>query len=128
MVGIQSSYGTSTAEVAGRLRNDARQFIKLDMAYLAAAGAIATVLKIDRYDLIDFVAAMRGSAYLYIGLLAYDVVASSLLSREWAAAKREAGKRMPRILVLGLHTVQPFRHFLFFAALTTYWVAYSSNY
>lgn len=123
-----STSSTPRHELVKDIREDARLFIKLDLAYLAAGGAIVTALKISRYELIEFIAALQAVGIAYVALLVLDVLANSLIYREWVAARLDHAEQMSVAVIAGVIHVEMFFHLLFVAGVVVAVIAYSGGY
>lgn len=115
------------AEILKELREYTRTFLKLDLAYLVAGGAIVTALKISRGELIEFGASLRfvAAALLILGLI--DVSIDSLVFNDWLSARTGIGRRTSGKLLARLFDVQPWFHFVFIAGLTAYAFGFASG-
>jgi hypothetical protein len=89
------------AETLKELRENARLYQKLDLAYLAAGGAIVTALKLNNDALLEF------SAQQWVVVIAFII----LLSAD--TAKTNASKRRTTRVVKGVIGIQPVLHLIF---------------
>lgn len=114
-------------EVLKDLRDHTRAFLKLDLAYLAAGGAIITALKFGQNQLIEFGAnvAMIVFALVFIG--AVDTVIHTLVFNDWLSARTGSGKRQSSRLLRFLLDAQIFVHFIFVSSLVVVAVGFASG-
>lgn len=113
------------ADTLKELRENARVYQKLDLAYLAAGGAIVTALKLNNDALLDFAAQLWAVVISFLILLAVDTFIEQFIFAEWIAAKTNAKKRRKiRSIVIALDA-QPFLHLLFVSGVIAGVLGYS---
>jgi hypothetical protein len=101
------------AETLKELRENARLYQKLDLAYLAAGGAIVTALKLNNDALLEFSAQQWVVVIAFIILLSADTFIEQFVFSEWIAAKTNASKRRTTRVVKGVIGIQPVLHLIF---------------
>ena len=114
-------------ETLKELREQTRLFLKLDLAYLAAGGAILTALKVGRSELLELGAHLLVVVSVLGVVSLVDVVIDSLVFSDWFSARTEITKRRSPRLIGVLMGAQPFFHFCFVATLLSFAVGYSSG-
>ncbi|HTD05070.1 hypothetical protein [Undibacterium sp.] len=115
-------------DVLKDLRERTQNFIKLDFAYLAAAGALFTALKISRTELLTVGASIDPVVSAFIFLAVYDTVLDSAVFQQWIAVRRDAGDYALQTILRVMLSIQPFIHLIFVVGLLASYTAYSSGY
>lgn len=114
-------------ETLKELREHTRLFLKLDLAYLVAGGAIVTALKIGRGELIEFGAALEFVVFAFVALGLIDTIIDSLVFNDWLSARTSEGKRQPTRLIRILLGIQPTLHLFFVAGLLIWFVGFAKG-
>jgi hypothetical protein len=113
------------ADTLKELRENARVYQKLDLAYLAAGGAIVTALKLHNNALFEFGARLWIVVVAFLILFAADTFIEQFVFGEWIAAKINAKKRHTMRSVVGALGVQPFLHLIFVSGVIAGVLGYS---
>jgi hypothetical protein len=105
------------ADLLRELREHTRSFIKLDLAYLAAGGAIVTALKLGRSELLEFGANAYLIAFALSVVITMDVIIESMVFQHWLAARSGSTKRPSVKAMQVLLDLQPKVHWVFVVGL-----------
>lgn len=99
------------------LLDRSRLYLKLDLAYLAAAGAIVTALNIGRGELFDIGASLWPLAISFAVVALIDVLIEETLFGLWLRDRNESQpKQIPKALVFFMKS-QSSLHWLFIAGM-----------
>lgn len=115
-------------EVLKDLREHTRVFLKLDLTYLAAGGAIITALKISRSELVNFSSDFVSIAFAIAFVATFDTVIFSMVFDDWLCARIGTGKRKSGNIIRLLLSIQPYLHLLFVSGLLLGAVNYAIGY
>ena len=109
------------------LRTETRLYPKLDLAYLVASGTVITALKINNYDLPEYISAWWLLVVAFLCLMLVDYIVYSIVFFEWVAAKIEKPKRRSASFLSNLVNLQPFLHLLFISGVISGTLGFSSG-
>lgn len=115
------------ADTLKELRESARVYQKLDLAYVAAGGTIITALKISNGQLFEIAAQLWVLVYALVALLAIDTYVEQLIFADWIAEKSQATRRKSKKTINNLLHAQPMLHFLFISVTVVGVVGYSQG-
>ncbi|MCQ3031401.1 hypothetical protein NLO88_12095 [Pseudomonas syringae] len=107
------------------IRENVEAFKKLDLAYIAAGGAIVTAFKLSSTDIIEMTAQLWIAVLAILALLAYDTVLERVLFLDWIASQQQSGKRLSSKVIIGAISAQPIIHLMFISALVTFGLGYA---
>jgi hypothetical protein len=107
------------------LRENARRYLRLDLGYLAAAGAIVTALKFGRSEIIEVAAGVWFIGFAYILLILVDTSIEVLLLKEWIHTQIGSAKRMSAEKVMKALGWQPALHALFLSSIVVWGIGFS---
>lgn len=113
------------ADLLKDLRVRAEAFIKLDLGYLAAAGAVVTLLKFGRHELIEVGAKTYLIPIAMLVLITIDVTIESIIFKDWIAARTGSIKRAPAGAIKILLGIQPILHSVFVTGLISFATGFS---
>ena len=121
-------YRTLDVELLSELREHTRTFAKLDLAYLAAAFAFVTALRLGSSDTLSLLgnSSLQVTIFIAVGLV--DAIAYSIVFDDWLAARIGVGRRISRRLIVWLTRSQPLLHTLFILSVVAYIHGYSRGY
>lgn len=92
-------------------------FQKLDLAYIAAGGAIVTAFKLSSSDIIEMTAQLWVAVLAILVLLAYDTILEKVIFLDWIASQQKNSKRLSSKMIVGAISAQPIIHLVFISAL-----------
>jgi len=107
------------------IRESVRAFQKLDLAYIAAGGAIVTAFKLGSTDIIEMTAQLWIAVLAILVLLAYDTILEKVIFLDWIASQQQSGKRLSSKIVIGAISAQPIIHLAFISILVTGGLGYA---
>ncbi|WP_099431183.1 hypothetical protein [Pseudomonas mosselii] len=109
------------------IRESVRAFQKLDLAYIAAGGAIVTAFKLSSSDIIEMTSQLWMAVLALIFLLTYDTMLDRLIFLDWIAFQRKSSKRLSSRMVTNAISVQPIFHMVFITAMVLYGLGYAQG-
>ncbi|MDR7104518.1 hypothetical protein ACVK1X_003859 [Pseudomonas sp. PvR086] len=101
------------------IRESARTYQKLDLAYIAAGGAIVTAFKLSSSDIIEMTAQLWLAVVAIVVLLAYDTLLEKVIFLDWIASQQQSGKRLSSKIIISAISAQPMIHLIFIIVLVT---------
>lgn len=114
-------------ETLTELRQSARVYQKLDLAYFVAAGSIVTALNINQSQIFEIAAEFKWPIYGIVILLGADTYVEQTIFSDWMADKTGAKQRQSQSKISFLLTVQPILHLIFLGMLVVAFLAYSGG-
>ena len=106
------------------IRESVRAFQKLDLAYIAAGGAIVTAFKLSSSDIIEMTAQLWLAVLAILFLLAYDTILEKFIFLDWIAFQRKSGKRLSSKVIINAISAQPIFHLVFISTMVLYGLGY----
>jgi hypothetical protein len=107
------------------IRESVRAFQKLDLAYIAAGGAIVTAFKLGSSDIIEMAAQLWIAVLAILVLLAYDTILEKVIFLDWIASQQQSGKRLSSKIIIRAISAQPIIHLVFISTLVTGGLGYA---
>ena len=108
-----------TEAVMQRLDERARGFIKLDLAYVAAVGAVFTALQFGQDDVIWFWARIHVPVMILIAIGVFDLIVEMMVFDCWVDINQGVPARLPDGFLRFLTGCQPVIHMLFVGGVLT---------
>lgn len=109
------------------LRESSRVYQKLDLAYLTAAGAIVTALKLSNDAIIEISAGLTWGALVFIILLAFDTQTEQMIHKDWIESKKNSNNRTKAKYIQGFLSLQPLLHVAFIGGALMYYFGVASG-
>lgn len=113
------------ASAAKELLDHSRLFLKLDLGYLVAAGAVFTGLKLEVNDVLGNFGTFRLLVFAFAVLVAVDAAIYSGLYGNWARLLTKAPSKQSRPLMRVTPQVQILLHTIFFTGLVSFLSGYA---
>jgi hypothetical protein len=102
-------------------------FQKLDLAYIAAGGAVVTAFKLSSSDVIEITAQFWIVVVAVLVLLVYDTILEKVVFLDWIASQQQSDKRLSSKALVKAISVQPLIHLTFICCLMTFGVGYAQG-
>lgn len=101
------------ADTLKELRENARVYQRLDLAYLVAGSAIVTALKLNNNALLEFAAQLWAVVIAFLIFFAVDTYVEQFVFSDWIAAKISSKKRRSIRFIKRALGIQPAFHLMF---------------
>ncbi len=92
------------------LRDRCWRFLRLDLLYVAAVGAVFTALSVSRAELIKFGAMVSTPAFAFVIIVTMDVAVESMIASELVGAHNGRKPKIPSIFISMFTGAQGFIH------------------
>lgn len=115
------------SETLSSLRESARLYQKLDLAYLAAAGTIITALKVSNDTIIEISAGFSYGAFAFVILLAIDTHTEQTIHKDWIESRKNSNTRQSTKTIQRLLAAQPKCHFLFLSCIIMFYMGFANG-
>ena len=109
------------------MRSHSLLFLKLDIGYLFAAGALAATLQITRSEFFNLIPIWMGPGIALALVAAFDAFVFGALSQGWVYAKTGIGRRYGQSAIPRLLNFQIVWHTMFFFALIGFFSGYITS-
>lgn len=115
------------SETLSSLRESARIYQKLDLAYLAAAGTIITALKVSNDTIIEISAGLTYGVFAFLIILAIDTYTEQTIYNDWIESRKNSNIRQSTKTIQRLLAMQPKCHLIFLSCLMTYYIGMANG-